>query len=135
MDKEELLEAFRERLHMELLLFKDSMLRKEKAEIYEGAYKIETYANLYEILVEKAEYIPAGFLREMAYQPSGIIEAFYREWLKKEDNSFMELKEYVENELEVLILEKTDEGKEGKYGKQHHTSAASRRDRVPHCHN
>ena len=49
MDEKELKELLRERLHMELQLFKDSMLLKEKEDIFRASYEIEIYVNLYEI--------------------------------------------------------------------------------------
>ena len=50
MDERELREIFLERLHVELHLFRDSMMQKSKADIYSNSYKIEIYINLYEIL-------------------------------------------------------------------------------------
>lgn len=40
MEEKELKELFSERLHIELHLFRDSMLQKTKKEIYEASYKI-----------------------------------------------------------------------------------------------
>ena len=54
MDEKGLRELLLQRLHMELLLFKDSMLRKEKEDIFKDSYKIEVYVDLYEVFVENA---------------------------------------------------------------------------------
>ncbi len=54
MGEKELRELFQQRLYMELMLFKDSMLQKEKKGIFHDSYKIEVFVNLYEILVSHA---------------------------------------------------------------------------------
>ena len=51
MDEKGLRELLLQRLHMELLLFKDSMFQKEKEDIFMDSYRIEIYVNLYEILL------------------------------------------------------------------------------------
>ena len=53
MDERELREIFLERLHVELHLFRDSMLRRSKSDIYISCYMIDIYITLYEILAEK----------------------------------------------------------------------------------
>ena len=41
MDEKGLRELLLQRLHMELLLFKDSMFQKEKEDIFKDSYRIE----------------------------------------------------------------------------------------------
>ena len=125
MNEMELRELLFERLHMEIQLFKDSVLCKSKADIYSFSYKIELYVNLYEILVIQAERMSAALLRKLIYQPSGILEAFYQEWLSKDDNFYTELREYVEDELDVLlaIREVINAGKEDGDGEERDKAA------------
>ena len=118
MDERELREIFLERLHLEVQLFKDSMLRKSKADIYAGSYKIELYVNLYEILVMEAERMPGPLLRRLLYQRSGILDAFYEEWLNKDDSFYTELRDYAEDELEVILAGEKDMGKETGHGEK-----------------
>ena len=100
MKKEQVANLFTKRLYTELMLFQASMLKKEKEEIYGEAYKIEAYASLYEILVEQAGRMTKRLLDKLVYLEYGILETFYQGWLKWEDSSYTELKEYVKYEIE-----------------------------------
>ena len=102
MEEKELKELFSERLHVELYLFKDSMLQKTKKEIYEASYKIEVYVNMYEILMEEVQNLGIETVRGILYWKYGILESLYEEWLGHDDNSFDELKSYVEGELGAM---------------------------------
>ena len=46
MDENELRDLLSKRLYIELQLFRDSMLRKEKEDIFKSSYEIEIYVNL-----------------------------------------------------------------------------------------
>lgn len=112
MDEKKLREIFLERLHVEMNLFKDSMLCRNKADIYAGSYKIELYVNLYEILVAEAERMQEPLLRKLLYRDSGVLDAFYEEWLTKDDSFYTELRDHVEDELDVLWAGEEDRRKE-----------------------
>ena len=103
MDEKQLREVFLERLHIEIQLFKDSMLRKSKADIYAAGYRIELYACLYEILTEQAESMPEMLMRAMVYHPCSILDVFYEEWLKRADGFYTEIGDYVEDELKAIL--------------------------------
>lgn len=103
MDEKELKELLLERLHLELHLFKDSMLRQTKKEIYEASFKIEVYVNVYEILLENVESLDTGTVRGLLDWKYGILESLYQEWLGYQDNSFDELKAYVGGVLEMIV--------------------------------
>ena len=102
MEEKELKELLLETLHIELHLFKDSMLQKTKKEIYEASYKIEVYVNMYEILMEEVENLDIETVRGILHWKYGILELLYEEWLGHDDNSFDELKSYVGSELGVM---------------------------------
>lgn len=102
MGEKELRELFQQRLYMELMLFKDSMLRKEKGDIFKASYKIEVFVNLYEILLVHAEKLQGGMIRELLGLNFGILDSLYQEWLDREDNFYEELREYACYELEAL---------------------------------
>ena len=102
MDEKELRELFRERLHMELQIFKDSMLQKEKEDIFKDSYRIEIYVNLYEIFAAYADNLKNDTIRKLLNLNSGILESVYREWLKEEDSFFDELRDYACRELENI---------------------------------
>ena len=105
MNKEQLEDVFLKRIYIEYELFKDSMLRKEKTDIFEESYRIELYKSLYTILIQKASEMAETVLRRLVYQRYSVIEFFYQEWLKKEDSGYTELREYVSSELEDYYME------------------------------
>lgn len=117
MDDKELRELLRARLHMELQLFKDSMLQQGKEDIFKASYRIEIYVNLYEILLVHTENLQGSMIRELLGMGFGILDHLYQEWLDREDSFYVELKEYACMELE-MIPGKVDSGagKEGKDG-------------------
>ena len=92
-------ERFLNRIYAELQAFKENLLLKDKDTIFDESYKIETFVTLYEILVEQSERLSDAILLELLNQSTGILEELYQEWLKKEDNSYTELKEYVDSKL------------------------------------
>lgn len=102
MDEKELKELLRERLHMELQLFKDSMLQKEKEDIFSASYEIEIYVNLYEIFAAHSENLQSDVTRRLLNLNTGILESTYQKWLGKEDSFFDELKAYACNELKNI---------------------------------
>ena len=102
MDEKGLRELLLQRLHMELLLFKDSMFQKEKEDIFMDSYRIEIYVNLYEILVEHADTLGADTMRMLLNLNYGILETVYQKWLGKKDSFYDELNTYVCNELESV---------------------------------
>ena len=93
MGEKGLRELLLQRLHMELLLFKDSMLQKEKEDIFKASYRIEIYVNLYEILMTQTENLQCGMIRGLLELNFGILDHLYQEWLDREDSFYMELKE------------------------------------------
>ena len=118
MEEKKLREMFLERLHLEINLFKDSMLHSSKTDIFSGSYKIEVYVNLYEILVTEAEEMQEPLLRKLLYQRSGILDIFYEEWMEYPDGFYNEVSEYARDELGVLSAGENDSGKEDRYGKE-----------------
>ncbi len=117
MDDKELRELLRARLHMELQLFKDSMLQQGKEDIFKASYRIEIYVNLYEILLVHTENLQGSIIRELLGMGFGILDHLYQEWLDREDSFYVELKEYACRELEEIPGKvNTDAEKEGKDG-------------------
>lgn len=102
MEEKELRELLRARLHMELQLFKDSMLQKGKEDIFKASYRIEIYADLYEIVLAHVENLQSGIIRELLGLGFGILDHLYQEWLDREDSFYAELKEYACNEFEMI---------------------------------
>lgn len=114
MDLKELKDLLLKRLHIELQLFKDSILRQSKEEIYKSSYKIEVFVNSYEILVEDMERLDEDTVRGLLYQNFGILDFLYQEWLTREDCVFDELKAYIGGEMgEIAKIDSPACGKEG----------------------
>lgn len=102
MDKEGLRELLLQRLHIELLLFRDSMLQKEKEDIFQDSYRIEIYVDLYEIFVEQADTLREDTMRMLLNLNCGILETVYQKWMGKKDSFYDELHTYVCDELELI---------------------------------
>ena len=116
MDERELRQIFLERLHVEIHIFKDTILRRSKEDIFEGSFMIEVYVSFYNILVAEAERMSEPLLRKLLYQNSGILDVCYRKWLDKDTGFYTELKDYVEDELNVLEISGADRRKEQEHG-------------------
>lgn len=102
MNVKELRDLLLKRLYIELQLFKDSILRQEKEEIFQASYEIEIHVNLYEILTEHAGNLQEDIIRRLLSLNFGILESIYREWLVREDSFYEELRAYTCNELETV---------------------------------
>lgn len=102
MDEKELRELLQQRLHLELMCFKDSMLQHGKEDIFKASYRIEIYVNLYEILLVHTENLQSSMIRELLGLGFGILDSLYQEWMVREDNFYEELREYACYELEAL---------------------------------
>ena len=90
------------RLYLELQIFRYSVLRKSKREIYDCAYKIEVLETIYDILLENIQNIKEEILYHLLWWNGGILELMYQEWLKKEDSSYVELSEHIRGELTLF---------------------------------
>ena len=117
MEEKELKELLLERLHIELQLFRDSMLRKTKEDIYEASYKIEVFVNLYEILLEDVGNMDAETMRGLICWEHGILEALYQEWLTRDDGSYDELRAYAVDEVRGIA--QSEKRKELEDGSEH----------------
>ena len=118
MDERELRELLRERLHMELQIFKDSMLQKGKEDIFKASYEIEIYVNLYEIFAVHIDKLQSEIIRRLLNLNFGILESIYQEWLRKEDSFFDKLRTYACSELENISKTGNPEcGKDDENGK------------------
>lgn len=102
MEERELKSLLMQRLHLELLLFKDRILLKEKEDIFKSSYEIEIHVDLYEILVERADLLKKEALRGLLHLNTGILGSFYQEWMDRKDGSYEELSAYVGDRLELL---------------------------------
>lgn len=108
----ELNDLLSKRLHIELQLFKDSILRQTKEEVYPSSHKIEVYVNAYEILMEGMEDLGKDMAHRLLYRKDSILEALYQEWFARKDPVFEGLKTNMVSGLDAII--KTDASGHGK---------------------
>ncbi len=102
MNENELRDLLSKRLYIELQLFKDSMLRKGKVDIFMSSYEIEIYVNLYEIFTVHIDNLNADTMRRLLSLNIGILGHIYQEWLTREDSFYDELRAYACSELENI---------------------------------
>ena len=102
MGEKEARNLLEKRLYLELQVFRYSILRKSKREIYDSAYKIEMLETIYDILLEKIQNITEDLICHLLWWKGGILELMYQEWLKKEDSSYEELLIHVKDELRLF---------------------------------
>ena len=82
--KERLIQRVSEKLTKELNLYKEKMLSKAPKEVFDHAYEIDSYINIYEMLLMKIEYLEIAQLYRVALLPY-ILGFFYEQWLETED--------------------------------------------------
>ena len=82
--KEHLIQRVNAKLTKELDLYKERMLSKATKEVFDHAYEIDSYINIYEMLLMKIEYLEIAQLYRMALLPH-ILGFFYERWLETED--------------------------------------------------
>lgn len=114
MEEKELRSLLMQRLHLELLVFKDRMLQKDKEEIYRASYEIETHMDLYRIFDGYADLLEEDTLRMLLNFDGGILGSFYQEWMEHRDMTCGELDTYMHDRLELLSVM----GKSGNNGRK-----------------
>ena len=118
MDKNGMRDLLSKRLYIELQLFKDSMLQREKEDIFQSSYVIEVYVNLYEIFMVHIDNLDIDTMRRLLNLKFGIMEHLYQGWLSRDDSFFDELKAFACDELGVLSelgnLDCREEAEDGK---------------------
>ena len=111
MDEKELRGLFAQRLYLEYMIFKDSLLQKGKEDIFTASYKIEIFVNLYEILLAHAGDLHSDKIRGLLNLHIGILEFLYQKWLDKEDSFYEELSECAYSELEAVLENDNGDGR------------------------
>ena len=101
-------EIFRIRLCREFLQFKESILAKDKGELFDSCSLIGVYRDIYEITLALAASLPEGQL-EVLYGKSDILGWLYGGWIKEEDSYFQEMQQYVENKILQTEMQGKDE--------------------------
>lgn len=100
-------ERFWNKITVEYLTYKATVLGATNGEIYNRCYEIDTMVNLYELLMEKGETLPEICL-EGLLQQENILRNLYEQWLKRDDRCYQELENYVMEELRYLEVQVND---------------------------
>lgn len=101
MSLEEMREVFGMKIYLEYEVFKLSMLQKNVGELYQEAYKIDTYINLYEILLELSQRLDVSEIKNILLCPN-LLTFIYDLWLKYEDSHVSDLEEFLQIEIAKL---------------------------------
>lgn len=110
MELEELQRLFCAKISLEYVCFKEQMLSKEKGEIYENSYMIDTIINIYEIVLEMSQELEEMVLKQLILFPQ-LLTFLYQRWMKKEDSYTQELTECMKKELSLVQLFNVEEVK------------------------
>lgn len=100
-------ERFWNKITVEYLTYKATVIGTTNGEIYNRCYEIDTMVNLYELLMEKGETLPEICL-EGLLQQENILRNLYEEWLKRDDRCYQELENYVMEELRYLEVQENE---------------------------
>ena len=100
--KECLLETAYRKLECELTIYKQKMYQLTAKEVFDHAYEIDAYINIYETLLMKIEYFTLVQLGGII-MISDILGFFYSHWLDVEDSRAEELDEAIDGIIEREI--------------------------------
>ena len=89
------------KVNLEYGIYKCSMLNKSAEEIYERAYEIDSYINLYEFLLELSQQLEEDELRSVL-SVSDLLTFLYCTWLECDDSQAEELMKFLLEELKAI---------------------------------
>lgn len=101
MTLEEMREIVGMKIYLEYEVFKQSTLKKSVEEVYESAYQIDSYINLYEFLLEMCERFDKEEIKQILLMPN-ILDVLYDKWLSYEDSSSEDLTNFICNEIKKM---------------------------------
>ena len=83
------------KLEVELKAYKQKMYQLSAKEVFDHAYEIDSYINIYEILLTKIEYFTPAQLWGIVVVPN-ILSFFYEHWLDVEDSRAEEMESAID---------------------------------------
>lgn len=84
--KEYFMQCAYRKLDAELKCYKQKMYQLSAKEVFNHAYEIDSYINIYEILLMKIEHLTTAQLCGIILMPN-ILSLFYDRWLNTEDSA------------------------------------------------
>lgn len=101
LEHQELEKIFCLKISAELSAFQYDMLQKERKEIYQAAYQIDSMINLYELLIERCRTMKEEVLIIAITVPE-LLHFLYERWLEYEDSHVEDIQDCMDRELEAL---------------------------------
>ena len=101
LEHQELEKIFCLKISAELSAFQYDMLQKERKEIYQTAYQIDSMINLYELLIERCRTMKEEVLIIAITIPE-LLHFLYERWLEYEDSHVEDIQDCMDRELEAL---------------------------------
>lgn len=102
MDREKLETLLQAKLKAELDHFREQTLRKNREEIYNSAYEIESVAQLYQVLCVNVKNAGAEALEALLVFPE-LLLFLYGRWLRYEDSRMEDMNYCLNRELADVI--------------------------------
>lgn len=101
LEHQELEQIFCLKISAELSAFQYDMLQKEREEIYQAAYQIDSMINLYELLIELCRTMKEELLIIAVTVPE-LLRFLYDRWLEYKDSHMEDMQGCIVQELEAL---------------------------------
>ena len=101
LEHQELEQIFCLKIGAELSAFQYDMLQKEREEIYQAAYQIDSMINLYELLIELCRTMKEEVLIIAVMVPE-LLHFLYDRWLEYKDSHMEDMQGCIVQELEAL---------------------------------
>ena len=101
LEHQELEKIFCLKISAELSAFQYDMLQKEREEIYQAAYQIDSMINLYELLIEQCRTMKEELLIIAVMVPE-LLHFLYDRWLEYKDSHMEDIQDCIVQELEAL---------------------------------
>lgn len=101
LEHQELEQIFCLKISAELSAFQYDMLQKEREEIYQAAYQIDSMINLYELLIELCRTMKEELLIIAVMVPE-LLHFLYDRWLEYKDSHMEDIQDCIVQELEAL---------------------------------
>lgn len=104
-------EMFLTKIKEEIMGFERGMLEKKPEEVYYRAYEIDCMNGIYECMSQICRKLDARTLKKLTQVPE-LLACFYRKWLKYGNSRDLELRGWIETEIEKIRDKETAEQRE-----------------------
>lgn len=102
-------EMFLTSVYQELQDYRKNVLKMDKEDIYNSAYQITAYANIFNSIVDMVDENPGLDFGSLLNSGNGVLEYIYQTWLN-EDGTYSTLGHFVVREMCKYRNNKNDQG-------------------------